>query len=449
MRIRTFRKGGIHPKSEKLTAGFPIQNIPVPGEIAVPLRQSIGAPPKCIVKPGDHLEAGQMIAEADAFVCAPVHTPAAGTVKRIDNVRDPQGLWQQAVIIAVDPAAADATEPENGRHQDVRSQREVSDLSRKEIIDIVSQSGIVGLGGATFPTRVKFSIPENKSVDIVVLNGAECEPYLTCDDELMRTSAAEILKGCRLIMKAVDAKRAVIGIEVNKPEAIAAMSKEIGTARDIKVIPLKKKYPQGSEKHLIAACTGREVAPGWLPVDVGVVVDNVGTAYSIYDAVYNRRPLTSRVVTVTGPSLASPGNFRVSIGTPISALIEKAGGLPDDTGKVIAGGPMMGRAMSCLDAPVTKGLSGVLVLPRSMSERRPAQACIRCARCVDACPMGLSPYLIMNFSQAKDWDGAAAANSTACIECGSCSFVCPSARPILDYIRLAKSEYRKISSRKK
>lgn len=441
MKFKSFKRGGIHPDPSKLTQGMPIVEIGVSSEIRLELAESIGVPSRCIVKPGQSVSAGEMIAEAAAFVSAPVHSPVAGEVKRIEKLRDPQGFWREAVVIATEhiETAVDETETELSP----RTREEVEALTPKEIVDIIGNAGVVGLGGATFPTRVKLSIPEGKHAEYVILNGAECEPYLTCDEALMCGYPDKIIAGCRLIMKAVGVNRAIIGIEANKPQAIKALRRWLADDEEISVAVLKTRYPQGSEKQLIKALTGREVPEGGLPVDVGAVVDNVATAYSIYDAVYNRRPLTQRVVTVTGPNLRKPGNYLVKIGTTISSIIEAAGGLPADTGKVIAGGPMMGKAMSRLDAPTTKAISGILVLPESMSHRRPEEPCIRCAKCVSGCPMGLEPYQMMNLSIAKRFDDIVALHVMSCLECGCCSYVCPSHRPLLDYIRYAKSEIRK------
>ncbi len=442
MKLKTFRKGGIHPAPSKLTSGMPIVEIGVSSEIRLELAESIGVPARCIVKPGQSVSAGEMIAEAAAFVSAPVHSPVAGTVKRIEKLRDPQGFWREAVVIATEHIETAVDEAEEALSP--RTQDEVDALTPKEIIDIVGNAGVVGLGGATFPTRVKLSIPEGKKAEVVILNGAECEPFLTCDEVLMCGYPDRIVAGCRLIMKAVGVERAIIGIEANKPQAIAAFRRLLKGCDDISVQPLKMKYPQGGEKQLIYALTGKEVPEGGLPVDAGAVVDNVATAYAVYDAIYNRKPLTQRVVTVTGPHLKKPGNYLVKIGTTISSIIEAAGGLPEDTGKVIAGGPMMGKAMSRLDAPTTKAISGILVLPESMSKRRSEEPCIRCAKCVSVCPMGLEPYQMMNLSIAKRFEDITKLHVMSCLECGSCSYVCPSHRPLLDYIRYAKQEIRKM-----
>lgn len=316
-------------------------------------------------------------------------------------------------------------------------------MTRGKIIDAIKAAGIVGLGGATFPTHVKLTLPPGKKADYLLLNGAECEPYLTCDDRLMREHPAEIVRGLELLMKAVDAPKGIIGIEANKPEAIAAMREAAAGNPAISIAELRTAYPQGSEKQLIEALTGRRVPTGGLPIDVGTVVDNVATAYAVRNAVDCGRPLTERLVTVTGPSLANPGNFLVADGTPVSDLIEMAGGLPADTGKIIAGGPMMGRAVSNPEAPAVKGLSGIVVLPRSESERPEAGPCLRCGACVRACPMGLEPYLLMAMGQLHLDDEARDHGVLNCLECGSCSYVCPAARPILDYIKLSRINLKK------
>ncbi|MBD5311401.1 MAG: electron transport complex subunit RsxC [Bacteroides sp.] len=433
--MKTFHKGGIHPNPDKLTADMHTMPVAAPAVCRLMLSQAIGAPAKPVVKPGESVTAGQMVAEAGGFVSAPVHTPVSGTVKKIEPVRNPQGLWQDAIIIETAPG-------ENPEEQ--RQSRTIDEVSPKEIIDIVGRAGIVGLGGATFPTRVKLSVPSGKKAEVIVINGAECEPYLTCDDRLMQENPKAIVDGTRLIMKATDCQRAVIGIEENKTLAIEAMRKAVRDIPSITVEVLVKKYPQGSEKQLIEATTGRVVPAGGLPIDAGAIVDNVATAAAVADAVLRGLPLTARIVTVTGPAVSKPGNFLVPLGTPVSTLIELAGGLPEDTGKVIGGGPMMGRAMCDLEAPTTKGLSGVLILPRGMSMRAEAGPCIRCARCVSVCPMGLEPYLLMTLGELGRWEEAKARGAANCLECGCCSYTCPASRPLLDYIRLDKMEIRKL-----
>lgn len=437
-RIKTFRKGGIHPRADKLTAGDTIIAVTPTSELRLLLGQSLGKPSICSVKAGDRVEAGDKIAEAGGFMGAPLHAPCAGTVAKTEQTRDAQGYWRDSIVLTVSPES-DTPCPS------ARSRDQVSAMTPEEIIALTAASGIVGLGGAAFPTAVKLTVPEGKHAECVIINGAECEPYLTCDDRLMRENAGEILLGAELLARAVGASRIFVGIEENKPEAIEAM-REAAAAHvavtAVEIVVLRKKYPQGGEKQLIEAISGREVPAGGLPIDIGAIVDNVATAYALYEAAYLGRPLTHRVVTVTGPALTRPGNYRVPVGMPISKLIEIAGGIPGDTGKVIAGGPMMGRAISNPDAPVTKGLSGVLVLPESLSRRKAETACIRCARCVGVCPMGLEPYLLADLSEFARWEDDRDNGVMNCLECGSCSYICPASRPLLDHIRLARQQVR-------
>lgn len=431
---KTFKIGGIHPKDYKLTADCPIVWLPQPQKVQMMLYQQIGAPSICVVKVGDKLKKGQLIAEDGSFVSACQHAPISGTVTKIEKVRNTLGWYGEAVTIEADPNREDdfmeASHP--------RSQEEVDALTIQEIVNIVDSHGVVGLGGAAFPTKVKLLPPEGSKPEVVIVNGVECEPYLTCDDALMRRYPKEIIKGTKLLMKVVGVEKAIIGIEDNKPEAIKIINESLDGSDGIKVVPLKKKYPQGGEKQLIAAVLDKEVRSGSIPVSVGAVVNNVATVYTIYEAVYNDRPLIERVVTVTGPSLSNPGNFLVTIGTPIRTLIEAAGGVPDDTGKIIAGGPMMGKAIVNIDAPTTKGMSGILVLPEKDSHRKREQVCIRCANCVNVCPMGLEPFLLSLLAKKHNWEECEKQLVMNCIECGSCSYICPSHRPLLDYIKLGK-----------
>ncbi|MCM1318803.1 MAG: electron transport complex subunit RsxC [Muribaculaceae bacterium] len=434
---KTFRKGGIHPDDCKHTANVPITAPVQPNVLTVILSQSIGAPSQAEVKVNDKVLAGQMIAKPGGYVSASLHSPVSGTVKKITTTRDVAGYPVEAIEIERDPEAEDTFEP-----------LPAMDLSAHyapaDIVARVAECGIVGLGGATFPTSVKLSPGKGNRPEFVIINGAECEPWLTCDDRLMREHADGIVRGARWLMKAVKVQKCYIGIEENKPEAIAAMREAAGHHKNVEVVELKKKYPQGGEKQLIDAILNRQVPSGALPVYVGAIVDNVATAYAVYQACEKGLPLTSRVVTVTGPELTNPGNFLVQIGTPVKDLIEAAGGLPENTGKVISGGPMMGRAMATLDTPTTKGMSGILVLPESMSHRCEPEPCIRCASCVDVCPMGLEPYLLAAQSVQNMWADTKAHNVADCIECGSCVYTCPASRPLLDFIRLAKRQIRKL-----
>lgn len=448
-RYFTFTKGGIHPDDSKLTADKPIKALPLPKQVVLMLSQGIGAPARSIVKPKDRVERGQLIAEASAFVSTNVHSPISGIVKKIEKVRNLQGYWEDAVIIESDPVTQDGEAdmfPDASEFPELPAQ-EIENLKPTDITELVKDAGVVGLGGAAFPTHVKMSIPEGKSVDTVLINGAECEPYLTCDDVLMREKPDGIIRGTLLLMKAVGASKAVIGIENNKMKAYGIMKETAARYNNIEVKLLKKKYPQGSEKQLIKALTGKEVPNGGLPVDVGTLVDNVATAFAVYEAVYRRKPLIERVLTVTGPSIAAPGNYLAAIGTSVDNLISAGGGIPEDCDKVIAGGPMMGRAVSQTDSPSTKGLGALLMLPENISGRKQQEPCIRCGRCVDVCPMGLEPYLLMLLSTHKEWDEAARHDVLNCLECGCCSYICPASRPLLDWIKLSRQELRKQKSK--
>ncbi len=441
--LKTFRRGGIHPDPNKLTRGAEVQSVAVPEMLYLSVSQSIGAPAKPIVKAGDHVEEGRKIAEAGGFVSANVHSPVSGTVRKIDTVRNAAGFWVDAVAIEPDEPGKPLPLPE--RELDRNAFEEAMKLDPPEIVARVREGGLVGLGGAAFPTSVKLSVPEGKWADMILLNGAECEPYLTCDDALMRGWAEQILAGAVIMAKAVGASRVAVGIEANKPEAIAAMKEAISSlSAAISIVPLKTKYPQGSEKQLIEAMTGRIVPAGGLPVDAHVVVDNVATAFAAYEAVCLGRPLTRRIVTVTGQTMTGRGNYLAPLGTPLQKLVEEAGGLPQDGPvKVLAGGPMMGQAAAVLSAPTVKANGGVTVLAGMDILRRVEENCIRCARCVEVCPMGLQPHLIATLGKMRLAPEAKEEGVMNCLECGCCSYVCPSWRHLVDYIRIAKALIRK------
>lgn len=432
--LKTFSLGGVHPAENKRSANSPVEVLPVPPVVSIPLAQHIGAPAQALVKKGDEVKVGQVIAQSAGFVSANIHSPVSGKVAKVDQVVDASGYRKAAIIIN--------TEGDEWVEDIDRSAILVKEITARPeaIVKKIGEAGIVGLGGATFPAHVKLSPPPGKTCDVLIINGVECEPYLTSDHRLMLEKGEELLVGIRLLMTALHVKKAIIGIENNKPDAIAHMEKLASEYEGIRVQPLKVQYPQGGEKQLIDACMGRQVPSGKLPIEVGAVVHNVGTAYAVYEAVQKNKPLIERIVTVTGLSLARPANFLTRIGTPISALIEAAGGLPDDTGKIIGGGPMMGKALTSTEIPVTKGTSGVLLMPQPLASRKPVDPCIRCAKCVSVCPMGLSPYLLMPLAEKAIWDRAEEENVMDCIECGSCSFTCPSSRPLLDYIRLGKAK---------
>jgi electron transport complex protein RnfC len=409
----------------------------------VPLAQHIGAPAVAEVAKGDRVLAGQLIAKAGGFVSANVHSPVSGVVTAVEPTANGSGMKIPSVVIKVE---GDEWAPEVDH-----SDRLVvgTTLSGPEIVAKIAAAGIVGMGGATFPTQVKLSPPPGKRAEILIINGVECEPYLTSDHRVMLERTPEVLVGIGLVARALGVEMTYIGIENNKPDAIAKMREVAGQlARELphmEIVPLKVQYPQGGEKQLIKAVTGREVPSCALPIDVGCVVQNVGTALAVYEAVQKNKPLVERVVTVTGGSLAEPSNFLARIGTPISALIEAAGGVrAEGSVKVIGGGPMMGRAMSNPDAPVTKGTSGVLVLDGEDARRCTETACIKCAKCVTVCPMGLEPYLLSHLTQKQLWAEAEAAVVVDCIECGSCAYTCPARIPLLDWIRLGKGEVNKI-----
>jgi electron transport complex protein RnfC len=430
--LKTFKLGGVHPPENKLSAGRAIEVLPLPEQAFIPLNQNLGAPGVPLVQKGEQVKTGQLIAKGEAFISSNVHSSVSGKVLKIDDLMDPSGYRRPSVVIQVE---GDEWVPSIDRSETLV--RNIS-LSQKEIIEKIHEMGIVGLGGATFPSHVKLMVPAGKKAEVLIINGVECEPYLTADHRLMLEKGAEILVGTSILMKGLGVERAIIGIENNKPDAISNMSELSKSFQGITIVPLRVKYPQGGEKQLIKAVTGREVPSGKLPIEVGAVVNNVGTAFAVYEAVQKNKPLFERVVTITGKSLKEPGNYLVRTGTPISMLIEKAGGLPDDTGKIIGGGPMMGKALLSTEIPVVKGSSGILILRKNESKRVPVIHCIRCARCVSACPMGLEPLLLAQYAQQEMWDDCERERVMDCIECGSCHYTCPSGRPLLDYIRLGK-----------
>lgn len=431
--LKTFPIGGVHPPENKITANMAIQNLPLPSSVTIPVSQHIGTPAKITVNKGDSVKTGQVIAAFQGFISANIHSSVSGKVNKIDSVIDSSGFKQTTVFIDV--------EGDEWLETIDRTNKIVTEiiLSQNEIKNKCLESGIVGLGGATFPTQVKLTIPAGKKCDILIINGVECEPFLTADHRLMLEKGEEVLTGITILMKALNVNRAMIGIENNKADAISHLTSLAKGFQGISVHALEVKYPQGAEKQLIKALIKREVPSGRLPIDVGAVVHNVGTAFAVYEAVQKNKPLFERVVTITGKSLSKPGNYLVRIGTPFSKLIEAAGGIPDDTGKIVAGGPMMGKAVCNTEVPVVKGTSGIIVFPKSESERMDSDACIRCAKCVAACPLNLEPFLLMALTEIGEFERAERERITDCMECGSCSYTCPAGRPLLDYIRLGKS----------
>ncbi len=432
--MKTFPIGGVHPSENKLSSSAQTQVMALPDVVTIPLSQHIGAPATAKVAKGDKVLTGQLIAEATGFMSANIHSPITGDVTAVDLVLNAQGLRQPMITIK----RSEEEQWAEGIDTDKTVVRECN-LSSKEIIEKIKAAGIVGMGGATFPTQVKLSIPPGKTAEFLIINGVECEPYLTSDHRTMLERGEELLIGVEILMKSINVKQAFIGIENNKPDAIDHISNMAANFSGISVVPLKVQYPQGGEKQLIAAVVGREVPPPpGLPIDVGAVVCNASTAVAVYEAVQKSKPLIERVVTLTGKSVKTPINMLTRMGTPISALIEAAGGLPEDTGKVVNGGPMMGRAMINLDSPVTKGCSGVTILSEADAKRGVESACIKCAKCVSACPMSLEPFSLSKFARKSNWEAAEEGFITDCIECGSCQFTCPANLPLLDYIRLGK-----------
>jgi Na+-translocating ferredoxin:NAD+ oxidoreductase subunit C len=436
--LKTFPIGGTHPPDNKLTSSSSIVIMPVSELAVVPLSQHIGAPAIPVVEKGEIIKTGQLIAKADGYISTNIHSPVSGKVNRIDFAVDSSGYKKKCIFIDTDGEEFIET-----IDKDPTIKKEIS-LSREEIIEKCLASGIVGMGGAAFPTHVKLKIPEGKRCDLLIINGVECEPYLTSDHRLMLEKGEEILVGITILMKALGVEKAIIGIENNKPDAIVHLRGLCSGFKGIDVEPLKVKYPQGGEKQLTKAITGKDIPSGGLPIEVHVVVQNVATALAVYEAVQKNKPLFERVVTVTGESLKNPSNFLVRIGTPVSKLIEAAGGLPGDTGKIINGGPMMGKALNSLEVPVVKGMSGIVILRDTESERRETRPCIRCGKCIEACFFNLEPYLLMTLSEKSMFERAEKERITDCCECGSCAYACPASRPLLDYIRLGKSSVLKI-----
>ncbi|UMB52460.1 electron transport complex subunit RsxC [Lutibacter sp. A64] len=440
--IRTFSKGGIHPPENKITSSIGIKRMTLPKVVTVPIAQHIGIPAEIVVDRKDKVEIGQVIAKSGGFVSSNIHAPVAGTVTKIDQIIDTSGYKKQCIVIRTD-----AKNESNFEEKEYPLKTEIL-LEPKDIIKRISDYGVVGLGGATFPSHVKLNVKEGTKLDYLIINGVECEPYLTADHRLMLEKTAEIIVGIKILMKALHIERAVIGIENNKKDAINQFKELTVNEPGIQVAALQVKYPQGGEKQLVQAILGREVPKNGLPLDVGVIVNNVGTVFAVYEAVQHDKPLMERVVTVTGKKMEHPANFWVKIGTPIKDLIAEVGGLPEGTRKVVNGGPMMGKAIKNTDVPVTKGTSGILVISEEEASRGKAKNCIRCGECVSVCPMGLEPHLLMNLTEKGMYEKASEEDIMTCIECGSCSYVCPSHRPLLDYIRYGKNIVKKLSTSK-
>lgn len=428
MSLKTFF-GGIHPKyAKELTAASPIEILSAPETVVVPMLQHIGAPAVPTVKRGDEVLAGQVIGEASQPISAPVHSPVSGKVVAVTDQPHVNGRSVLSVVIENDG---------QNKWVDLEPHYDPVQLDRGAILDKIRAAGIVGMGGAGFPTAAKLSPPKDAVIDVLIINGSECEPYLTSDHRLMLEYAGDLILGAKLLAKACGAKKIVIGVEDNKLDSVAELKKHAGA---IEIVLLDTKYPQGGEKQLIAAITGREVPSNGLPFQAGVIVQNAATAVAVAQAVRDGKPLVDRIVTVTGSAINEPRNFLVPIGTPIKHLVEAAGGFKEEPGKVLVGGPMMGLAQHGLEAPVTKTVNGILALSKAEAVVPEPMPCIRCARCVDVCPAYLLPLRLEAFGMHEMWDEAKEYGAMDCIECGCCTYICPSKRPLLQYIRVAKNQ---------
>jgi electron transport complex protein RnfC len=436
---KTFRIGGVHPHDNKISAEAAIEIFPAVETAFVSMAQHLGAPATPVVAVGDKVKVGQVIAEPSGFISGYVHSPVSGTVKSIGPRADIAGNLVPHVEITV--------EGDEWLEDIDTSDTIVKEIpyTPEEILDKVKKAGVVGLGGASFPTHVKLAPPKDKKAECVILNGTECEPFLTSDDRIMRERPQEILIGGAIMMKALGVTRGYVGIEENKPAAIASMTEAAKAFPQFEIVTLKKRYPQGGEKQLIDAVIRRQVPSGALPIDTGAVVQNVGTALAVYEAVQKNKPLIDNVITVTGKCLPVQHNYKVRIGTPMSKILEVAGGVPEKAAKIISGGPMMGRAIANLDAATVKANGAILLLTDEETRRRPESNCIRCSKCASACPMGLEPWLLNKLSRAGGmYDELEKERVFDCIECGCCSFTCPAGIPLLDMIRISKAEVMKI-----
>lgn len=426
----TFRHGVHPPEFKDATAALPVERMPYVEEYTLPLSQHAGAPSVAVVKAGDRVQQGELLAKPGGFVSTALHSPVTGTVKAVDLRPHPNGKLMPAVVITTDMFASQRFEP--------RTPVDPLSCQPEERVKMVQDAGLVGLGGAAFPSHVKLKLPDGKKARFVILNGCECEPYLTCDHRMMVERPQAVVEGLRILLAHLGAERGYIGIETNKQDAIDALKAVVADATDVIVVPLMVKYPQGAEKMLINAVFAREVPSGKLPLDLEMVVNNVGTAIALSDLFGTGMPLIERVVTVTGPGIRRAANVMVPLGTPLRALIEHCGGLLPETRQVILGGPMMGQAQKDLDVPVLKGVSGVVALTRPPYEAEGESECIRCGRCLEACPMFLNPSRLAALTRAEVLPELNSHHVMDCFECGSCAFVCPSRIPLVQLIRLGK-----------
>ncbi len=435
--LRTFTRGGVHPRDYKgYAAEKPITNAFIPSLFKIPLLQHIGSPAECLVDKGDEVHEEMLLGKSTGFISANIHCPIPGVIKGIDDIILPSGARSKSITIEM--------QGEFNRLGKKRDSFDWRDSSKQELLDLIKERGIVGLGGATFPTHVKYTIPRQKRVEVFVVNGVECEPYLNSDYRLMLEKTKEILEGIRIVARILEPEKIYFGIEANKPEAIELAAQACAEENfDVEVVPLELKYPQGDEKQLLEAILGREVPSGGLPIDIGAVVSNVGTIYAIYEAMVQAKPLIERIVTVSGGAIKNPMNFKVRIGTPVRTLIEECGGFVKKPAKVVMGGPMMGFTLHDLDMPVIKGTSGILALTKG--EIKPAQTttCIQCGRCIAACPLGLNPTRLYKAVDHSMYYEAQEIGLMDCKECGCCGYVCPAHIPLIQGMKLGKRMLKK------
>ncbi len=434
--MKTFRIGGIHPVDNKLGAELHSEVLPVPKQVCVMVSQHLGAPSKPIVQKGDRVKVGQLLTENTSYIGSNVHAPVSGVVSKIDMALDCTGYRHPAIFIDVE---GDEWIETIDRSTDIK--KEIT-ATKEEIIAKVREMGVVGLGGAAFPTQIKLEVPKEKHVEFFIVNAVECEPFLTDDYRLMLEKPEECMIGIAIMQKVLGVKHAYIGIENNKKDVVKIFKELARNYPGIEIFPLQVKYPQGSEKQLIYALTKREVPSGKLPIDAGCIVNNISTCFAVYEAVQKNKPIVERMVTITGKKVKKPSNHWIRIGSPISMLIEAGGGMPENTGKIIIGGPMMGKAATSVDIPVMKNTSAVLLIPQEESIRKPATNCIRCAKCSEACPIGLEPHLVSALVRNENWERAEEERIMDCIECGCCLYTCPSYIPLLDLMRLGKMQVR-------
>ncbi len=434
----TFPMGGLHIEKYKITADCPIVEAQIPEIVNIPVKQHIGSPAKILVSKGDKVKVGTLLADADGIVSSDVHSSVSGEVIKIEDLPSASGYEEKMITIKTE---GDKWEKSVNRKPEVI--KEIN-LTQEEIITKIREGGIVGMGGAGYPTPIKTSVPEGKKVELLIINGIECEPFLTADDRLMVEHAEEIIMGARVINRALGIQNAIIAIDENKPRAIEILTNLSKRYIGVNVKVCRTKYPQGGEKQLIKAITGKELPLGKLPIDVGCIVQNVGTVFAVYEAVLKNKPLFERIVTVSGDGCQHPCNYKVRVGTPVSDLIEATGGLSTDVHKIVLGGPMMGNAIVNTSAPVTKLTSGILLLKDENFSKKEASSCIRCGKCALSCPAGLRPFAIKQAISFNDTaEDLRKLHAGDCIECGCCAYVCPANIPLLDYCKIAKQEIRK------